>query len=201
MYLSDGKRQLRIRYNPKVSSFKNTILESKMDTIGGKYPFFFRNGNVKYKEFPISGLISVLTDENNEFIEGLQTIEPYRVNTPFINSEEYRGDLTSSHTDLSADNFHKEREFKMEVLEWLTNGKPKLFRSPGEGSFIVRLMNTSMSPNDTLSRMLHTFTSTAYEIADCTFENLRAYGMLMEEKLETRDLEFIQVTLSDIPSS
>lgn len=201
MYLSDGKRQLRIRYNPKVSSFKNTILESKMDTIGGKYPFFFRNGNVKYKEFPISGLISVLTDENNEFIEGLQTIEPYRVNTPFVNSEEYCGDLTSSYTDLSADNFHKEREFKMEVLEWLTNGKPKLFRSPGEGSFIVRLMNTSMSPNDTLSRMLHTFTSTAYEIADCTFENLRAYGMLMEEKLETRDLEFVQITLSDIPSS
>lgn len=196
MYLSDGKRQLRIRYNPKVSSFKNTILESKMDTIGGKYPFFFRNGNVKYKEFPISGLISVLTDENNEFIQGLQTVEPSRVNTPFTNFEEYHGDLTSSHTDLSADNFRKEREFKIEVLEWLTNGKPKLFRSPGEGSFIVRLMNTSMTPNDTLSRMLHTFTSTAYEIADCTFENLRAYDMLMEEKLETRDLEFIQLNLT-----
>lgn len=202
MYLSDGKRQLRIRYNPKVSSFKNTILESKMDTIGGKYPFFFRNGNVKYKEFPISGLISALTDENNEFIQGLQTVEPSRVNTPFTNVEEYHGDLTSSYSDLSADNFRKEREFKIEVLEWLTNGKPKLFRSPGEGSFIVRLMNTSMAPNDTLSRMLHTFTSTAYEIADCTFENLRAYGMLMEEKLETRDLEFIQRNLTeDIPNS
>jgi hypothetical protein len=68
MFLSDGKRQLRIKFNPKVSSFKNTILESKTDTIGGKYPFFFRNGNVNYKEFPISGLISMLMDEEEEFM-------------------------------------------------------------------------------------------------------------------------------------
>jgi len=60
----------------------------------------------------------------------------------------------------------------MEVLEWLTNGKPKLFRSPGEGNFIVRLMNTSLSPNDTLGRMLHTFSCTAYEIAEYNHKNL-----------------------------
>jgi len=58
MFLFDGTRQLKIQYNPKVSSFKNDILESKIDTIGSKYPFFFRNGHVHYKEFPISGLIS-----------------------------------------------------------------------------------------------------------------------------------------------
>jgi hypothetical protein len=63
MFLYDGKTQLRIAFNPKVSSFKTTILESKHDTIGGKYPFFFRNGDVNYKEFPISGLISINMDE------------------------------------------------------------------------------------------------------------------------------------------
>jgi hypothetical protein len=57
-FLFDGKRQLKIRYNPKISSFKTDHLESKIDTIGSKYPFIFRNGNVEYKEFPISGLIS-----------------------------------------------------------------------------------------------------------------------------------------------
>jgi hypothetical protein len=72
MFLSDGERQLRIRFNPKISSFKTTLLETKMDTIGGKYPFFFRNGNVGYKEFPISGLISMLMDESEEFITGIQ---------------------------------------------------------------------------------------------------------------------------------
>ena len=192
MYLSDGERQLRIRFNPKVTSFKNTILESKMDTIGGKYPFFFRNGNVKYKEFPISGLISILTDENGDFMQGLQENNPMRTHTEASAATR----LSDLSTALSAENFRKEREFKNEVLEWLTNGKPKLFRSPGEGSFLVRLMNTSLSPNDTLSRMLHTFSCTAYEIAECTFENLRNYGMLMKEKIETRDLEFSQSNLS-----
>jgi hypothetical protein len=70
-FLYDGERQLKIRFNPKVSSFKSTVLESKTDTIGGKYPFIFRNGNVEYKEFQISGLLSVMGDENNEFLTGL----------------------------------------------------------------------------------------------------------------------------------
>jgi hypothetical protein len=83
----------------------------------------------------------------------------------------------------------------MEVLDWLTNGKPKLFRSPGEGSFIVRLMNTSLTPNDTLSRMLHTFSSTAYEMDDFTFENLRKYKILVDEYIETRDLRMYSKNL------
>ena len=66
-FLYDGDRQLKIRFNPKISSFKSTVLESKTNTIGSKYPFIFRNGNVEYKEFQISGLISILGDENNEF--------------------------------------------------------------------------------------------------------------------------------------
>jgi hypothetical protein len=60
----------------------------------------------------------------------------------------------------------------MKVLEWLTNGEPKVFRSPVEGNFIVRLMNSSLSPNDTLGRMLHTFNSTAYEVADFNYTTL-----------------------------
>ena len=69
MFLFDGEKQLKIRFNPKVSSFKNYILETKVDTIGSKYPFFFRNGSVKYKEFPINGLISCLMDEEQLFME------------------------------------------------------------------------------------------------------------------------------------
>jgi hypothetical protein len=57
-FLFDGERQLKIKYNPKVSSFKKNLLEQKTDTIGGKYPFIFRNGRVYYSEFSISGLIS-----------------------------------------------------------------------------------------------------------------------------------------------
>jgi hypothetical protein len=69
MFLWDGYRQLKICFNPKVSSFKTTIQESKTDTIGSKYPFFFKNGVVGYKEFPISGLLSYLIDKNKTFIK------------------------------------------------------------------------------------------------------------------------------------
>ena len=43
-FLYDGKRQLKIKFNPKVSSFKKDILETKIDTLGSKYPFIFKNG-------------------------------------------------------------------------------------------------------------------------------------------------------------
>jgi len=59
---------LRIKFNPKVSTFKNDLLEAKIDTIGGKHPFIFRNGNVMYKEMALSGLISYQMDENNLFL-------------------------------------------------------------------------------------------------------------------------------------
>jgi hypothetical protein len=86
----------------------------------------------------------------------------------------YVKDIPDAPTQLTANNYHKERDFKLEVLEWLTNGKPKLFRSPTEGNYIVRLMNTSLTPNDTLGRMLHTFSCTAYEIAECNIMNLQS---------------------------
>jgi hypothetical protein len=60
-------------------------------------------------------------------------------------------------TDLSSNNISAEKKFKLAVLEWLSNGKPKLFRSPTEGNYLIRLMNISLSPNDTLSRMLNSF--------------------------------------------
>ena len=175
-YLFDGECQLCIKYNPKVASFKSTMLESKVDTLGGKYPFVFRNGDVNYKEFSISGLISILMDENSGFLPAAANDQESRSRTPG-----YAEWSSNFSTNLTGDNFYKERDFKLKVLEWLTNGQPKLFRSPGEGNYIIRLMNTSLSPNDTLGRMLHTFTSTAYEIADYNILNMYKYGFIKEE--------------------
>ena len=190
MFLTDGERQLRVQFNPKISSFKNTILESKIDTIGGKYPFFVRNGNVEYKEFPISGLITMIMDQNSEFLNTNQPLFQSRKTTPASNES-----IPDLSTALTGDNFRKEREFKLEVLKWLTNGQPKLFRSPGEGNYLVRLMNISLSPNDTLSRMLHTFNCTAYEMAEYNFENLQKYNIMMPDYLETRELKFENIHL------
>ena len=170
-FLYDGKRQLRIRYNPKISSFKKDVLETKTDTIGGKFPFIFRNGSVSYKEFPISGLISRL--ENECFDLGPFEPAPKRKSTVSSGSAD-----SYSLTDLSDENIRAERQFKMEVLDFLTDGKPKLFRSPTEGNYLVRLMNTSLTPEDTLGRMLHTFSCTAYEIGECDYDTLLSYGII-----------------------
>jgi hypothetical protein len=81
----------------------------------------------------------------------------------------------------------QERDFKLSVLEWLQNGELKMFKSPGEGNYIVRLLNISASPNDTLGRMIHTFTCTAYESLENSFVNLRDYGYLNVEPSFTID--------------
>ena len=167
-FLYDGTQQLKISYNPKITNFRNNILENKVDTIGSKYPFILRNGNINYKSFDIEGLLSLLTDS-----EGL-----------FLNTSNYVLDDVS--TDLTSQNIASERYFKRSVLEWLNNGYPKLFRSPTEGNFIVRIMNVSLTPIDTLGRMLHSFKATAYEVGNFTIDNLNKYGIIdSKEKLST----------------
>lgn len=175
-FLYDGKRQLKIKYNPKVSSFKKTVLETKIDTIGSKYPFVFKNNSVYYGEFPISGLISYFMDEDNLF----SLREDWRFENKTIN--------------LSGDNIALEREFKILVLEWLTNGEPKLFRSPTEGNYIVRLMNVSLTPNDTLGRMLHTFSCTAYEVDDSSnIENFIEQSIIEDLIFQTETIQLAQI--------
>ncbi len=190
-FLFDGERQLNIRFNPQVSSFKKVVLESKMDTLGGQYPFIFRNGNVGYREFPISGLISMLSDPNELFLKGVQSV----AHTSERTHTKAAGADFDFDTQLAGDNFRREREFKMAVLEWLNNGEPKLFRSPGEGNYIIRTMNVSLSPNATLSRMLHTFSCTAYEIAECNFTNLNKYGFVKAPFASHREMRVNQHSL------
>lgn len=175
MFLFDGDRQLKIRFDPSVSSFKNTILESKTDTIGGKHPYIFRNGHVNYKEFAVSGLLSHLTDADGYFEVALAQTK-YNDNTLAYGEGLYN-------TQLNAENFAMERDFKLEALDWLTNGKPKLFRSPAEGNYIIRLTNVSLSPTDSLGRMLHSFNGTAYEVKEYTHKNLIETGLIKDNLL------------------
>mgnify|MGYP003304182359 CR=1 FL=1 len=68
----------------------------------------------------------------------------------FLTEEEFSiGDFAKNKTtNLIGKNISNERIFKLKVLEWLTDGNPKIFRSPTEGNFIVRLINCSLTPTD-----------------------------------------------------
>lgn len=175
LFLYDGEKQLKIKFNPKVSLMKDDILENKMDTIGSKYPYIIRNGHVNYKEFSISGLISYQMDNSSLFSSynelNLNNPNNYKRNASIDN-------VNLPTTNLVDYNIAAERIFKLKVLEWLNNGKVKVMRSPVEGNYLVRLMNVSLSPEDTLGRMLHTFSCNAYEIAEFNHESLEKYGLI-----------------------
>lgn len=160
VFLLDGERQLKIRFNPKISSMKDNILETKTNTIGSKYPFITRNGRVNHKEFSLSGLVSYQMDDNRQFMDWKQL------------------GIEQNITNLVSENIAAERIFKLEVLKWLNDGKPKILRSPTEGNYVVRIMSVSMSPNDTVGRMLHNFNCTASEIAPFDYESLIKYNFI-----------------------
>ena len=101
--------------------------------------------------------------------------------------------FTNSYDELS---IHTERDFKLEVLDWLNNGKPKLFRSPTEGNYIVRLMNSSLTPNEQLGRVLHTFNSTAYEVDKYNFNNLVKNEFITKEELAVKTIRWETVLLN-----
>lgn len=167
IFLSDKNASLRVRFNPKINSFKQIIQEQKIETIGNKFPFFFRNGKLKYREIPLSGLISTEMDEQFFPIEPPFGIQQ-RIST-----------VSSAFFPLnSREIYYNERKYRQAVEAWLTNGEPKIFRSSSEGNYIVRLMNVSLSPEEKLSRRLYTFSATAYEIAEFNIEALISHNLL-----------------------
>ena len=264
MFLSDGVRQLKVRFNPKVTSFKNTIPEQKIETIGSKYPFIFRNGQVCYKEFPIGGLISFQMDNALLFLNdkelkqsGILDYDYFRIRTGIdnyrhvdsyeqkklqkitvpiysptgqrigekqmlverrvttdkdkssanenINNGLITGFATSDDPsimrldrNLTSENIMSERYFKLKVLDWLTDGKVKLFRSPTEGNYLVRLLNVQLTPQDPLGRMLHQFTCTAYEVDELNYSNLISFGIVMPTTETNYESQWASVDINTI---
>lgn len=191
IFLIDDEHILKVQYNPKVSSFKTTIQESKVETLGSKYPFIFRNGVLNYKEFPIEGLISYHMDDNNLFFENTNTrIGAHRHSTSSLTAEE---DIEYTKSfNLYDINIKKEREFKLAVLDWLNNGKPKVFKSSVEGNYIVSLMQVSLTPNDTLGRMLHTFKANALEAAPYNSQEYNKFNVCRVKLIENNNFSNTQ---------
>ena len=155
--LSRGDKQIGILYNYQISNYKPVVNRQKMDTLGGKYPKFAENAAMNYIQFSISGLISAQEDENNFF----------------MNEKDYYGDMYQNYTIYNENNritddynYFWERAFRQELVKWLNDGEPKLYRSKTEGLMVVMLTDISLTPNKTLSRRLYDFSATVYEIQD-----------------------------------
>ena len=334
MFLFDGQRQLKIRYNPKMTSFKNSIPEQKIDTIGSKYPFIFRNAHTKYKDFPIGGLLSFQADdqglflfdrelqdshilttdlsrvksrpygptwrldsdgkvkleshtatwewmahEQNYWVNQVEEVDPYTKKVvkkneyiPYTDAEKNQplketlsyervqftspdglerhtvkiksnhktlkgvvffdpvletvvadsdealayvtkeqsfidingkkrtnldGTMVRQNKDLTSDNILSERFFKLTALDWLGDGNVKLFRSPTEGNYLVRILNTQLQPVEQLGRMIHNFTCQAYEIDNISYEKLVYYHIMNNDTPIITSLLWAGVDVSD----
>lgn len=200
-YLYHDNIQLKLAFNYTISSFKKTVLTSKQDTLGSKYPKLSKNGYAYYAEFPISGLISFQMDKDQTFLkldgdgfkyndelaiprEKFQELDEDR--RPCIKDQDTTEDTgqTTNYDRLTIDknliddNFFVERKFRDKVEQFLNNFDYKLYKSPSEGNMIVVLQNVSLTPNATLGRMIYSFNATAYEVLDNTLSNLDEYGII-----------------------
>ena len=175
IFLTYQDKQLKLKFNPQISTFKRNISESKIDTIGSQFPFIKRNGYVNYLQFSISALIASAMDE-----EGL-----------FLTREEVYGDNHLYYDDYNDNNritkyndFIYEKFFRDKVMDFLYEDNVKLFRSPTEGNIIVRLMDTQLQPNQTLGRRIWSFTSNVYEIDNYSMENLDKYNLIIKDNVK-----------------
>lgn len=170
--LSRGDKQIGILYNYQISNYKPVVNRQKMDTLGGRYPKFAENAALNYIQFSISGLISSQEDEERLF----------------MNEEDYYGDRYLDYTIYNENNdvdenynYFWERAFRQELVKWLNDGEPKLYRSKTEGLMVVMLTDISLTPNKTLSRRLYDFSATVYEVQDgnslSTLDSLGIYDV------------------------
>lgn len=192
-FLIANNKQLKIALDNKMSNFKQVVLESKVDTLGGKYPIIRRNGDVSYRTFPITGTISyhldsdILYDRNSITEDSIERepIEKISTSESFFKRDGYYGPAVNKlYKEYNLENniiplydYVYERDFREEVMKFLQSTSIKLFKSMTEGNVLVRLMDVSFTPNDTIDRLVYSFSATAYEIAEDTIENHDKYNI------------------------
>lgn len=200
IFINGGGRQLKIKFDPTINSYQHTVMDSAIQTIGGKYPIIKRNGQANYRQIGISGLITFHMDHAfgyKDIQSSLAHSTALKWGDPneslFISKDELL--LNAMETDASNkqinlyeqfnkkhgismhEDFILERKFREEVTKFLLDGQVKLFRSPTESPALIRLMNVTVTPNAQLGRMIYSFSAVGHEIADCTPENMILYNI------------------------
>lgn len=183
--LGEGGKQLKIAFDPAISNYTPTVNDTKLEPIGSKFPYISRNGAIYYKVFPISGTISSQMDEEEMFFNKQEYYNRVDWNSNTDPKQEFR--IADRYNAYAIKNryinrdFTLERDFRNEVLKFLSDGKYKLFKSPSEGNIIVRLTDVQTTPNQTLSRLVYSFSANANETDNYTMDNCLKYGFYNPE--------------------
>ena len=174
--LGEGGKQLKICYDPSISSFNDFVSDTKLEPVGSRYPYISRNAITYYKTFPIGGLVSFQSDEEKLFFDDEKYYNHYSYEYGEVIDIVSKNKIYNEKHNINERDFILERDFRREVLNFLQDGKPKLFKSSTEGNIIVRLMDVSMAPNQVLSRLVSSFTANANEYDEYNMNNCLKYG-------------------------
>lgn len=160
--LGENEQQLKLKFNNTMNSFKYVVSESKIDTIGGKYALYSKNGQMFYRNFPLNCLISIDMNDDNLFINNNLLYNSEEINNIFNN------DLLNRPYDKQ---MIKEKMFRDKVLNFFYNDNFKLFKSPTEGNIIIKIMDINLTPNQSLNRVIYELSANAYESEEANMEN------------------------------
>lgn len=185
IFLTNTEGQLKIRFDPQINNFSKVVSESLVETIGSQYPFIRRNGKVGYKTFSISGTISYLTDIGSNLMHASKT-QLYGDSANLYKEYNQQNNI-NLYNDIT-----QEKVFRDKVLDFLYENNVKLYKSSTEGNLLVKLMNISLTPNNTLSRQIYSFTCTAYEIDTFNYNNCIKYFIQDPGQYVQEDILLIQ---------
>ena len=171
IFLNTKNKQLKLRFDSRITSYKRMVMENKVETIGSRFPFIRRNTVTNYKQFSLNGLITFHMDDANIFLTE-KKIYGGRPDIPEIYQE-----YNLTHGINPYNDYTKEREFREQVIDFLNSGKVMRMRSMTEGNLIVRLMDINITPNQNLNNLICSFTATVIEMAEDNFENYEKYNL------------------------
>ena len=189
IYISAEGLQLNVNLNPEISQYSHNVIESRNDTIGSKYPFIKRNGNVDYRVFSLSGIVSAFMSNEQYpqmyiFDDGVIKKDSVQQNLMKASRSDLYGDYLSLYDNYNSENhinYHNdyiyEHDFRQKVIEFLYKHNVKLYRSATEGNILVKLMDISFTPDRTTSRLFYNFSCTAVEVDKCSVKNCDKYNI------------------------
>lgn len=205
--IGSDTEQFEIKYDSSISNYQYTVVESKTDTLGGKYPFVRRNGDTYYRQFAIGGLITHLCEKEflDEFEENISKLSSIGNGGSYLDElrdrrEKYiyhnlnsnsTGRLTYnehfySQEDGSGVLHHKvsettddilEKYYREVIIDFLYKNKVRLYRSPTEGNILVKLTGISLTPKKEIDNIVYNFSATAIEVDEYNVQNCIKYGI------------------------
>lgn len=174
IFLTTSTHQLKIRFDPQINNYSRVVSESLTETIGSKYPFIRRNGKVNYRTFAISGTISYFCDLQQNLMHSAHE-DLYGEDSKNLYEQYNINNNINLYNDII-----QEKEFREKVIDFLYDNNAKLYKSATQGNIIVKLMNITLTPNNTLSRQIYSFNCTAYEIDEFNYQNCVKYNIQNE---------------------